>query len=186
MKGDGVVEAYYFRHINLSFRLKAEIIHALMRFIAAQPKAVPRDNEFNQRFIAESREPNHLREQAAADPWFMEHIARLFWVCCSLGLLQYQYPYPHKGQTYCPTRAGRLLARAPQALAIAFIAVAYAVAISADPVKHFTRVRNIVTVATGVLLWWRHNELSASIVAISVAAGVVSTWIASFFAGMNE
>lgn len=45
---------------------------------------------------------------------------------------------------------------------------------------------HIVAVLTGALLWWRQHELSASIVAISVAAGVVSTWIAGFFSEAGD
>lgn len=180
------MNAYYFRHINLPFRRKAEIIHALMRFIVAQPSAVPRSAAFNEQFIAESSDPPCLRDQAAADSWLAEHIARLFWVCCELGFLQYQYPYPHRGQTFRPTRAGRMVARAPRWLVVGFIAVAFVVAITADPVKHFRRVRNIVTVLTGALLWWHKHELSALVLAVSIAAGIVSTWIVSFFAGTGD
>ena len=186
MKENAAVDSYYFRQIRLPFRRKAELIHALIRFIAAQPGAVPREDAFFRRFIAESSDPSCLKEQAASEPWLTEHVARLFWVCCELGLLKYQYPYPHRGQTYLPTRAGLIVARAPRSLATAFIAIAYIVAMTADPVRHFNRIRNIVAVLTGALLWWRHHELSPLIVAVSIAAGIVGTWIASFFSGLSD
>jgi hypothetical protein len=186
MQENVAVDSYYFRQINLPFRRKADIIHALMRFIAAQPSAVLRGGAFDEQFIAESSDPPCLRDQAAADPWLAEHINRLFWVCHELGLLQYQYPYPHRGQTYLPTRGGRMIARAPRWLAVGFNAVAYLVAIAADPIKHFKRVRNIVTVLTTALLWWHQRDLSAFVLAVSIGAGIVSTWIVSFFGGTGD
>ncbi len=54
-------------------------------------------------------------------------------------------------------------------------------AVVAGPVRHFNRIRNTVTVLTGIFLWWRQHELSPIVVAISIGAGVVSIWIASFF-----
>jgi hypothetical protein len=52
-----------------------------------------------------------------------------------------------------------MVARAPRWLAVGFIALAYLVAIAADPIKHFKRVRNIVTVLTTALLWWHQHEI---------------------------
>lgn len=161
-------------------------MHALLRFLVAQRDAVPRETAFFQRFVAETPEFPLLKKQATTDVWLVEHIGRLFWVCCESNLLQIQYPYPLKGQTFAPTRAGRILACAPRWSATLFIALAYAIAVTADPVKKFNRTRNIVTAFTGALLWWRHHELSALIVAVSIGAGVVSTWITSFFAGMED
>ena len=186
MAENAAMDSYYFRQIRLRFRHKAELIHALMRFIAAQPGAVPREAAFFEKFVAESSDPSCLKEQAAADPWFTEHVGRLFWVCCEVGLLKYQYPYPHRGQTYLPTRAGRIVARVPRSVATTFVAIAYIVAVAADPVKRFNRIRNIVTIVTGVLLWRRHHELSSLIIAVSIAAGIVSTWIAGFFSGLDD
>jgi hypothetical protein len=180
------MDAYYFQQIKLPFRRKTALIAALMRFIVAQPGAVPRNDAFFGRFISDARDLPSSEDETASDRWLVEHVARLFWICCTLGLLQYQYPYPHKGQTYLATRAGRLVARAPKLVVTAFIVVAYAAAIGAAPVKQFTRVRNIVAVLTGALLWWRQHELSALIVAASVAAGIVSTWIVSFFSGAGD
>jgi len=114
------MDAYYFREINLPFGRKAALIAGLMRFIAGQLGTVPRNDDFFKRFISESRAPSWLREQSASDPWLLEHVGRLFWVCTELGLLKYQFPYPHKGQTYLPTRAGRIVARAPQNLVAGF------------------------------------------------------------------
>ena len=175
------MEAYYFRQINLPFSRKAALMHALLRFIAAQPGAVPRNAGFNKRFIEE-----YLKAQFDADPWLSENVDRLFWVCCQLSLLQYQYPYPHREQTYLPTRIGKFLARAPRLLTAAFVTFAYALALVADPVKKFNRVRNTVTVASTLLLWWHHHELSANIVAFSIAVGIISSWIASFFTGLAD
>jgi hypothetical protein len=172
------MDGYYCRQIRLPFRHKAQLIHALMRFIVAQPGAAPREAALFKRFVEESSDPFCLTEQVA-DPWFAEHVARLFWVCCELGLLKYQYPYPHRGQTYLPTCAGRMVAHTPWSPATTFVAIAYIVAIAADPVKRFNRVRNIVTVVTGMLLWWRHHELSSLVVAASIAAGIVSKESAS-------
>ncbi len=59
--------------------------------------------------------------------------------------------------------------------------LAYAVAVVSDPIKTFNRVRNVVTITTGVLLWWRSGQLSAFVITISISAGIISTWIASFF-----
>lgn len=180
------MDSDYFRQITLPFRRKVELIHSLMRFIVAQPSAVPRDDAFFKRFIAESNDVFPSKEQAAAEPWLMEHIARLFWACCEMRLLKYQYPYPHHGQTYLPTRAGRILARAPQIIVSYFVAINYIASITAGPVKNFKRVRSIVTVLTGLLLWWRQNELSPLIVAVSLVAGIVATWIASFFSNSSD
>ena len=79
-----------------------------------------------------------------------------------------------------------MVVRAPRWLAVGLIAVAYLVAIAADPIKHFKRVRNIVTVLTTALLWWHKHELSAFVLAVSIGAGIVSTWIVSFFAGTGD
>jgi hypothetical protein len=180
-----MMDAYYLRQINLTCNQKTEIIAALLRFIALQPGSVPRDKPFFERFIAQGKSRT-AGERAATDSWLAGHVARLFWVCCELGLLRYQYPYPHKGQTYRLTRAGQLLTRAPRWVVIAFVAVAYMMAVSAGPVRHFSRIRNVVTVLVGVLLWWRQSELSASVAALAVAAGIVSAWIAGFFSAMGD
>lgn len=107
------MELHYFRQINLPFKQKAAIVGALMRFIVAQRIDVPRSAEFDKRFIAESEDPPWLKNLGATDPWLPEHIARIFWICCELGFLKYQYPYPHKGQTYRPTRIGRWMTMVP-------------------------------------------------------------------------
>lgn len=180
------MESYYFRQIRLPFHCKVELIHLLMRFIASQTGAVPREEAFFKRFVAESTASLCLKELPAARPWLAEHVARLFWVCCELGLLKYQYPYPHKGQTYLPTRAGRIMAIAPRIFVTAFVGTAYIAAIIVGPVRYFNRVRNIVTVFTGLLLWWRHFELTPYIILVSISAGIISTWIASFFSSLGD
>ena len=69
------MDAYYFRQIKLPFRRKAEIIHALLRFIVTQCDAVPRDADFFKRFAVELPDLPSLKEQLATDPWLAEHIA---------------------------------------------------------------------------------------------------------------
>jgi hypothetical protein len=171
----------YFRQIKLPLRRKADLVRAIMRYIAGQPSAVPRGKEFDNRFIEESSEPWWLKEEALADPWLAEHVTRIYWVCFEIGLLKYQYPYPHKGQTYRPTRAGRWVARMPTWPVSVLIIVTYVGSIIANPVKRFNQVRNVAAVATAGLLWWRQHDLSPVIILYaSLSAGIISAWVASF------
>jgi hypothetical protein len=174
------LDIHHFRQIGLPFRRKAEILIAIVKFASLQPEPVPRGKSFFQQFIREAA-PLNLLKLKAGEPWLEENVARLFWTCCELGLFRYQYPYPHRGQTYALTRGGRVLARLPSWAGKVFVAIACAVARVSDPIKTFNRIRNVVTIATAVLLWWRKGELSAFVITISILAGVVSTWIASFF-----
>jgi hypothetical protein len=96
------------------------------------------DPSFNQQFLSEA-----VDRAGSTDPWMVEHVARIFWVCRELGLRRYQYPYPQRGQTYRLTRAGRALAKAPYAVVTIFVALAYAVAVVTGPVRHFNRIRNL-------------------------------------------
>ncbi len=174
------MDIHYFRQIELPFSRKAETAVALVKFAAMQPEPVPRAKPFYEQFIREAT-PLGLTNLDTKEPWLEENVARLFWVCCELGLFRYQYPYPHRGQTYALTRAGRILANLPSWAGRIFVGLAYAVAVVSDPIKTFNRVRNVVTITTGVLLWWRSGQLSAFVITISISAGIISTWIASFF-----
>ena len=179
---DGM-DADYFRQIQLPFQRKAEIMHGLLRFILLQGADVPRGREFDQKFIDESSEPGWLKTEAENNPWLVENVGRIFWICCSLGLLKYQYPYPHRGQTYRPTRAARWFARTPEFLFAPFLGLVYAISVVAGPVAHFKRIRNAVGVATAGLLWWRQHDLwPVVILYVSIFAGAVSAWIAKFLA----
>ena len=177
------MDASYFKQILLPMPVKAEIIRALLRFVIAQQTDVPRGKEFDDRFIRESPDSPWLKSQGLADPWLSEHVARLFWVCCSLNLLKYQYPYPHKGQTYRPTRGARYVAALPTWLVTILLSGIYLGAIAAGPVKQFKRVRNIVAALTAGILWWRRHDMSLVVILyVSIIAGTLSTWVASFLA----
>jgi hypothetical protein len=170
------VDTYYFRQINLPFGRKTELAANLLRYISKQPGAVPRVNPSFQQFLDETGD-----RAGSQDPRMVEYVARIFWVCCELGLLRYQYPYPQRGQTYRLTRAGCALGKAPHAVVAIFVALAYVVAVVAAPVRYFNKIRNVVTALTGLFLWWRQQEMTAWLIATSISAGIVSTWIASFF-----
>ena len=153
----------------------------MMRYIVAQANAVPRGKEFDKRFIEESPEPRWLKELAHSDLWIVEHVTRIYWVSCETGLLKYQYPYPHKGQTYRPTRAGRWVAKMPRWLVTVLVVVTYIGSMITGPVKRFNQVRNAAAIATAGLLWWRQHDLSPVIILYaSLLAGLVSAWVASF------
>jgi hypothetical protein len=177
------MDVNHFRQITIPFLRKAELLHALVRFIVSLHADVLRGDGFNKQFVEQSPEPAWLKDAATVDPWLLEHINRVFWICCELGLLEYRYPYPQRGQLYRPTRMARLIARLPKLCAVIFVTIAFLLAVTANPIKRFARIRNVVTIMIGAVLWWRQQEMSAYIVTISIFAGVISTWIVSFFSG---
>ncbi len=81
------MDADHFGQIQMPFRKKAEVIRGLLRFILTHANNVARGSEFDKKFIDESPEPRWLKPECASDPWLLENVGRLFWVCCSLGLL---------------------------------------------------------------------------------------------------
>ena len=175
----------HFRQINLPLWRKAAIIHLWMRFIVGKREAVLRGRELSSEFVTSSRTNPVIGDLADDDPWVIEHTERLFWLCCELGCLAYQYPYPHSGQTYLPTRMGRIVAWLPRWTAASVIVTLYWTACVVDPIKQFKRVRNAITIVTGGVLWARNHELSNAVVAVSVMAGIVGTWFASFMASVG-
>jgi len=175
------MDTYYFRQINLPFRKKCEFIAGLMKFILAQGSDVARGREFDKRFLDESNSPSWISVVRQTDQWLPEHAARLFWVCCELGFLRYQYPYPHSGQTYRPTRIGRWSARAPDWCTATYVAAAYVMSVAAGPVQQFKKVRNITASAAALLVWWFNHDVSTFVIAAFAAiAGIVGSWVASF------
>jgi hypothetical protein len=179
------MNVYYFNHINLPFRQKAYLVSAIIKRVAASSEAVARDH-FGQRLIEEKESVSFLGEAVSRGEWYPEYIDRLFWVCCELSLLQYQYPYPHKGQTYKLTRLGRILAARSHSGCLAFVFLAYIVSRTATPIQYFSKVRNFTTVSVGILVWFRQQQFSGFLFGVSLACGIVSTWIASFLTEWGE
>lgn len=173
------MNSYYFGKINLPFVRKSQIIGYLMKFIIVQPTDVVRGKEFDEKFLNELDGPKWLINLRRTDPWLSEHVARLFWVCCELGFLKYQYPYPHIGQTYRSTRIGRWAAQLPGWGIVAYLGAAYVIGVVAGPVQRFKKVRNIAASVAAVAAWWFNHGMSTFLIAVFAAiAGVVSSWVA--------
>jgi hypothetical protein len=181
------MDTFYFRQINLPFIKKCEIIGGLMEFILVQRADISRGKEFDQRFLDESNSPSWLKGLKQIDQWLPEHTARLFWVCCELGFLRYQYPYPQRGQTYRPTRIGRWVARAPSWCATTYVAAAYVISVAAGPVQRFKKARNMTAFAMAFLVWWLNHGVSTFVIAaFATIAGIVGSWVASFVTSANN
>ena len=181
------MDTFYFRQINLPFTKKCEVIGGLMEFILVQREDISRGKEFDQRFLDESNSPSWLKDLKQIDQWLPEHTARLFWVCCELGFLRYQYPYPHSGQTYRPTRIGRWVARAPSWCATTYVAAAYVISVATGPVQRFKKARNMTAFAMAFLVWWLNHGVSTFVIAaFATIAGIVGSWVASFVTSAND
>jgi hypothetical protein len=180
------VDLNAYKQINLSAHQKADVIGAWMRFIVGTAAAVERDKSTVIDFVAQSNDVT-VRQLAESDEWIMEHVARLFWMCCELGLLEYQYSYPHIGQTYRPTRLGKIVAALPRGAVRVFIWIMSTAATVAGPVKHFARVRNTSAAVVALVTWYFKNDVTAAALAMyAVIAGVVSTWLAHFLSASDD
>lgn len=169
-----------FKQIELTNGDKVRIVVAWMRHIRTLPTPVARSTETDQQFIMQTSESAivHLRD---SDTWLPEHVARLFWTCIDLGLLEYQYPYPHVGQSYAPTRLGRIVGVAPALLSRGIVRTMLAFEVIAGPIKHFTKVRNTVAAATALITLWSNPQVQATtLAAYTLVAAVISTWLAHF------
>lgn len=175
-----------FSQINLSTSYKLHIVVAWMRYIRNFQASVPRDDETVKCFIQHSDEPA-LIGLRGVDPWLQEHAARLFWTCVDMGLLEYQYPYPHNGQSYSPTRLGRIVGAMPKLLAIGVLRSMLAFEAVTGPVKHFTTIRNTVALVTAAVSWYSNPQIQAAALAIiSGTAAIVSTWLAYFLTSSED
>lgn len=145
-----------------------------------------RDQETELEFIAHSDEPLIVRLRGA-DAWLQEHVARLFWTCVDMGLLEYQYPYPHKVQSYSPTRLGRIIGASSPGLAVVVLRGMLAFEAIAGPIKHFAKIRNMVALVTAVVGWYYNPQIQAATLAIiSGAMAIVSTWLAYYLTSEDE
>ncbi|MGO4479763.1 hypothetical protein AB4Z32_26340 [Massilia sp. 2TAF26] len=175
-----------FRQINLGTAEKVSIVVDWMRYVRTLGTPVPRDRETEASFILQSEEPI-IMELRDADPWLQEHVARLFWTCVDLGLLKYHYPYPHNGQSYTPTRLGRLVGAMPKLVAVVILRGMLAFEAIAGPVKSFKKIRNMVALTTALVSWFSNPQIQATTLAvISTVAAVLSTWVAEFLVTANE
>lgn len=175
-----------FKQIKLATSDKVRIMGAWMRHIRASRLPVLRDQDTELEFIAHSDEPLIARLRGA-DPWLQEHVARLFWTCVDMGLLDYQYPYPHKVQSYAPTRLGRIIGASPPGLAVGVLRGMLAFEAIAGPIKHFAKIRNIVALVTAVVGWYYNPQIQAATLAIiSGAMAIVSTWLAYYLTSDDE
>lgn len=169
-----------FKQIQLSTDHKLRIVVAWMNYIRKEPKPVPRSAETDKEFIRQTEEPTIARLRDT-DTWLPEHVARLFWTCADMGLLEYQYPYPHNCQSYAPTRLGRLVGAAPAMLSRGLLRCILMFEMIAGPIKHFTKVRNTVGAATALITLWSNPQVQATTVAVyTLVAAVISTWVAHF------
>jgi hypothetical protein len=174
------VDRNAFSQINLRTSKKLHIVVAWMRYIRDFQVPVPRDDQTVRSFIQQSCEPTIMRLRGP-DAWLQEHVARLFWTCIDMGLLEYQYPYPHNGQSYSPTRLGRILGAVPKSLAVGILRSILTFEAIAGPIKHFTTIRNVVALVTAVVSWYSNPQIQAvTLAVISGAAAIVSTWLAYF------
>jgi len=180
------VDRNAFKQIKLATSDKVRIMGAWMRHIRASRLPVLRDQDTELEFIAHSDDPL-IAQLRGADPWLQEHVARLFWTCVDMGLLDYQYPYPHKVQSYAPTRLGRIIGASPPGLAVGVLRGMLAFEAIAGPIKHFAKIRNIVALVTAVVGWYYNPQIQAATLAIiSGAMAIVSTWLAYYLTSDDE
>ncbi len=180
------MDPFYFRQIALPIRQKADLARGLMRFAVAKKTPVERGRPFDMDFVEQSRYPPDLHCWRERDPYLLENVNRIFWVCCEMGFLRYQYPYPHTGQTYLPTWLGRIFSGLPRPCAQLFMVAAYALALFGWPIKHFHRLRDLITLVAGLLAWWHQHTINSTVFAIAIGAGVVATWIAGLLAEVGK
>lgn len=176
-----------FGQINLSTSDKVRVVVAWMRYICALPVPVLRDHETETHFIQHSDELVVARLRNTDDTWLQEHVARLFWTCVDMGLLEYRYPYPHKEQSYAPTRLGRIVGATPMLVAAGVLKSMLAFEAIAGPIKHFAKIRNMVALVTALVSWYSNPQIQAvTLGIISGAAAVLSTWLAYFLTRADE
>ncbi|MBA5689163.1 hypothetical protein [Rugamonas apoptosis] len=175
-----------FRQIKLSTRDKVHTVVAWMRFIQSEQLPVPRDAAFELRFIQETHEAVIVRLRDT-DTWLQEHVARLFWTCVDMGLLEYQYPYPHTGQSYSPTRLGRIVIALPRPLASGLVRTLLMFESLAGPIKNFSKIRNAAALLTALVGWYSNPQVQAITLAIvSAVVAIVSTWLAQFLTTVDD
>ena len=103
-----------------------------------------------------------------------------------MGFLRYQYLYPPTGQRYLPTILGRLFALLPRPCARLFVTAAYGLALFGWPIKHFHRLRDLVSLVAGLLAWWHQRTINSTVFAVAIGAGIAAAWIAGLLSGAGE
>jgi len=179
------VDQNAFKQINLSTSDKVRIVVAWMEFICHMQSPVLRNKVTNSYFIAESNESVIIRLRSS-DIWIEEHVARLFWTCVELGLLKYQYPYPHEEQSYSPTRFGKFVGKIPPWLAYTILRSFLVFEMVTDPIKNFKKIRNTVVTLTAFIGWINDPQIQATtLLIISILAAIVSTWVANILTSVD-
>lgn len=184
--GRGLMDPYYFRQIKIPLSAKAKLARWIMRFITRRNGPVERGRGFDGEFLDQSMNIPALASWRERDPWLLEHVTRVYWVCCEMGFLRYQYPYPSTGQLYLPTRLGRVFAALPEWAATVFVIVAYIIAVLGWPIKHFHRLRDVVTLVAGSFAWLHQHTINSVVVLVAICSGICATWLAGILAGDGQ